>query len=81
MFSKFLSISVDPPDPNRKFNLQLANISVFDRSSYQLLIDLELMYEMAKEMTEEQGKGDSRGYLALYTANNIINAIHEDRIK
>jgi len=72
---------IDPPDPNRKFNLQLANISVFDRSSYQLLIDLELMYEMAKEMTEEQGKGDSRGYLALYTANNIINAIHEDRIK
>jgi len=81
MLSELQCISIDPPDPDRKFNLQLANISVFDRSSYQLYIDLELMYEMAKEMTEEQGKGDSRGYMALFTANAVINAIQEDNIQ
>lgn len=81
MLSKLWYFYLDPPDPDRKFNLQLANISAFDRSAYQLLIDLELLYEMAKEMTEEQGKGDSRGYLALYTANAIINAIQETNIK
>lgn len=46
-----------------------------DTVAYQMLIDLELMYEMAKELTEEQGKGDSRGYSALYTGNQIINFI------
>jgi len=72
---------IDPPDPNRKFNLQRADVSVFDRRAYQLWIDLELMYEMAKEMTEEQGKGDSRGYQALYAANEIINAFQADNVK
>ena len=54
---------------------------MFDRSAYQLCIDLELLHEMAKEMTEEQGKGDNRGYLALYTGNQIVNAIQADNFK
>lgn len=66
---------LDPPDPDRKYALQLASIAVCDTLAYQLLIDLELLFEMAKEMTEENGKGDQRGYQALYTGNDMINAI------
>jgi hypothetical protein len=33
---------------------------------------------MAKELTEADGKGDSRGYQALYAGNQIINAIQAD---
>lgn len=66
---------LDPPDPDRKYALQLADVSVCDAAVYQLLIDLELLFEMAKELTEENGKGDQRGYQALYTGNEIINSI------
>ncbi len=71
----------DPPDPDRSYSLQLANVSVCDTVSYQLLIDLELLYEMAKELTEENGKGDQRGYQALYTGNQMINAIQAGDIQ
>jgi hypothetical protein len=53
----------------------MAEIAVCDTVAYHLLIDLELLYEMAKEMTEVDGKGDSRGYQALYAGNQIINCI------
>ena len=68
-------LKTDAPDAHRTYALQFVNVAVCDTVAYQLLIDLELMYEMAKELTEEQGKGDSRGYCALYTGNQIINAI------
>ena len=71
----FVFLIIDAPDPHRTYALQFVNVAVCDTVAYQLLIDLELIYEMAKELTEEQGKGDSRGYCALYTGNEIINAI------
>ena len=39
----------------------MAEIAVCDTVAYHLLIDLELLFEMAKELTEVDGKGDSRG--------------------
>lgn len=36
---------------------------------------------MAKELTEENGKGDQRGYQALYTGNQMINAIQAGDIQ
>lgn len=72
---------LDPPDPDRKYALNLAAVAVCDTAAYHLLIDLELMHEMAKELTEENGKGDTRGYNALYTANDMINAIHAGDLK
>lgn len=63
----------EPPDAERRFTLQRADVAVLDRHAYQLSIDLELLHDMAKELTEEAGKGDPRGYHALYTANEIIN--------
>ena len=56
----------------------MAEIAVCDTVAYHLLIDLELLFEMAKELTEVDGKGDrsdSRGYQALYAGNQIINSI------
>ena len=70
-----LAYHTDAPDPDRKYTLQMANIAVCDKVAYHLLIDLELLFEMAKELTEPDGKGDSRGYQALYAGNQIINAI------
>lgn len=67
---------LDPPDPDRKYQLQLADIAICDTAAYNLLIDLELMHELANELTTpEKCGGDSRGYMALYTANQMINAI------
>lgn len=72
---------LDAPDPDRKYALQIANVAVCDTVAYNLLIDLELLFEMAKEMTEPDGKGDSRGYQALYTGNEIINAIQAGNMR
>ncbi|XP_046643053.1 alpha-mannosidase 2C1-like [Daphnia pulicaria] len=69
---------IDAPDPDRKYSLQMANVAVCDTVAYHLLIDLELLFDMAKELTEADGKGDSRGYQALYAGNQIINAIQAD---
>lgn len=56
----------------------MANVAVLDTVAYHLLIDLELLFDMAKELTEADGKDDSRGYQALYAGNQIINAIQAD---
>lgn len=67
---------LDAPDPDRKYRLELADVAVFDTVAYSLLIDLELMHEMASELTKPDAcGGDSRGYVALYTANQMINSI------
>lgn len=75
------NIPVDAPDPDRKYCLQMANIAICDTIAYELLIDLEMLYEMANELTEVDGKGDSRGYQALYTGNEIINLIQAGNLK
>lgn len=59
----------------------MAEVAVCDTIAYHLLIDLELLFEMAKELTETDGKGDSRGYQALYAGNEIINAIQAGDLK
>lgn len=59
----------------------MADVAVCDTIAYHLLIDLELLFEMAKELTEADGKGDSRGYQALYAGNEIINAIQAGDLK
>lgn len=69
---------IDAPDLDKKYALEMANIAVCDTVAYRLLIDLELLFEMAKELTDVDGKGDSRGYQALYAGNQIVNAIQAD---
>lgn len=74
----YWSSVADAPDLDKKYALEMANIAVCDTVAYRLLIDLELLFEMAKELTDVDGKGDSRGYQALYAGNQIVNAIQAD---
>lgn len=67
---------IGPPDMNKTFTLSQAEIAVFDREVYDLIIDIETLHDMAKHMTEET----ERGYQALYTMNQMINMLDlEDR--
>ncbi|XP_076466498.1 alpha-mannosidase 2C1-like [Babylonia areolata] len=59
---------IGPTDPNRHYSLQQAEIATFDRDVYGLIMDMEILYGMAKELGESD-----RGYQALYAANDFIN--------
>lgn len=76
MFGAGNSGMINPPDMNRQFTLELAEISVFDVDVYKLLIDLQILHDMAKNMKE-----DTRGYDALYTGNEIINRYIKGEVK
>ncbi|XP_008941963.1 PREDICTED: alpha-mannosidase 2C1, partial [Merops nubicus] len=60
---------IAPPDPDRRFTLSRAELAVFNRDVYELLVDLEILLDMAKVLGEE----DQRSFQALYTANQMIN--------
>ncbi|XP_061176887.1 alpha-mannosidase 2C1-like [Saccostrea echinata] len=62
---------IGPPDMNRTFTLSQAEIAIFDREVYDLILDVETLHDMAKHMTEET----ERGYQALYTVNHLINSL------
>ncbi|KAL3883418.1 hypothetical protein ACJMK2_029685 [Sinanodonta woodiana] len=67
---------INPPNPNRTFTLSRAEVAVFDRAVYNLVREVELLHDMARHLPE----GSERGYQALYTVNQMINAINfEDR--
>ncbi|KAK6187507.1 hypothetical protein SNE40_005515 [Patella caerulea] len=60
---------INPPELKKCFQLKQAEVAVFDRQVYKLLLDVEILHDMAKEMTEDT----ERGYQALYTVNRMIN--------
>ncbi|NXS58299.1 MA2C1 mannosidase, partial [Brachypteracias leptosomus] len=60
---------IAPPDPDRRFTLSKAELVVFNRDVYELLVDLEILQDMAKLLGEE----NQRSFQALYTANQMIN--------
>lgn len=62
---------IGPPNPNRVFNLQKAELVVLNELAQELYWDLEVIHGIATEMsTESQLAND-----ALFTANKIINTI------
>ncbi|XP_062926980.1 alpha-mannosidase 2C1 [Mobula hypostoma] len=61
---------IAPPDPQRKFVLHKAELVVFNRDVHELLIDFEILLDMAKFL----GTENQRSYQALYTANKMVNA-------
>ena len=63
-------LNSDPVDENKTFTLELCEICVKDEVVSGLLLDLECLHDMAKELGE-----DHRGYQALYTANQMINKL------
>jgi hypothetical protein len=66
-----LGTMIGPPNPNRVFNLQTAELIVINELAQELYWDLEVMSGIAKEMsTDTQLSND-----ALYTANLVVNNI------
>ncbi|XP_067871455.1 alpha-mannosidase 2C1 isoform X1 [Heterodontus francisci] len=65
---------ISPPDPDRKFTLYKAELVVFNRDVHELLIDFEILCDMAKLLGDE----NQRSYQALYTANKMVNACNVD---
>ncbi|KAK2508946.1 LOW QUALITY PROTEIN: hypothetical protein MC885_008404 [Smutsia gigantea] len=57
------------PDPEKMFQVSRAELAVFRRHVYELLVDLELLLGMAKGL----GEDNQRSFQALYTANQIVN--------
>ncbi|KAM6060838.1 LOW QUALITY PROTEIN: alpha-mannosidase 2C1 [Theristicus caerulescens] len=60
---------IAPPDPDRRFTLSKAELVVFNRNVYELLVDLEILLDMAQLLGEE----NQRSFQALYTANQMVN--------
>ncbi|XP_038041012.2 alpha-mannosidase 2C1 isoform X1 [Anas platyrhynchos] len=60
---------IAPPDPNRRFTVSNAELVVFNRDVYELLVDLEILLDMAQLLGEE----NQRSFQALYTANQMVN--------
>uniref|UniRef100_A0A8U8C6V9 alpha-mannosidase n=1 Tax=Geospiza parvula TaxID=87175 RepID=A0A8U8C6V9_GEOPR len=60
---------IAPPDPDRRVTLSKAELVVFNRDVYELLMDLEILLDMAQLLGEE----NQRSFQALYTANQMVN--------
>uniref|UniRef100_A0A8C5LJJ1 Alpha-mannosidase 2C1 n=1 Tax=Jaculus jaculus TaxID=51337 RepID=A0A8C5LJJ1_JACJA len=57
------------PDPEKMFHLSRAELAVFHRDVHKLLVDLELLLDIAKGL----GDDNQRSFQALYTANQMVN--------
>ena len=55
---------------NRNYQLQKADIAVFDRSIYKIYTDLEMLYQIADRLSN-----DHRGYQAMFAANEMVNEL------
>jgi len=62
---------IAPPDENRYYKLSVAEIAVVDPVIWQLLMDLQVIYGLAKNLPENT----NRAYQALYTGNEMVNVI------
>ncbi|GFO19170.1 alpha-mannosidase [Plakobranchus ocellatus] len=62
---------VKPEHDERTFTLRQAEIAVFDRDVFDLILDIETLHDIAKELPET----NQRGFQALFTANAMINQI------
>ncbi|CAC5365589.1 MAN2C1 [Mytilus coruscus] len=71
---------INPPDFNKTFKINMAEIAVFNRDIYNLVQDLEIIIGMAKHLPRQ----NQRAYQALFTANHAVNICSdrkEDSVK
>ncbi|XP_071529830.1 alpha-mannosidase 2C1-like [Panulirus ornatus] len=71
MFGSGKDGMINPPDTERTFRLEMAEVCTMDADVYKLIMDLEVLHDMAKWLP----KDDPRSYEALYAGNQIINTI------
>ncbi|XP_074862404.1 alpha-mannosidase 2C1 isoform X2 [Carettochelys insculpta] len=62
---------IGPPDPDKKFTLNKAELVVFHRDVHELLVDFEILVDMAKFLKED----NQRSLQALYMANQMVNLL------
>uniref|UniRef100_A0A8C0IZ39 alpha-mannosidase n=1 Tax=Chelonoidis abingdonii TaxID=106734 RepID=A0A8C0IZ39_CHEAB len=62
---------IAPPDPDKKFTLHKAELVVFNRDVHELLVDFEILVDMAKFLGEE----NQRSFQMLYVANQMVNLL------
>ncbi|XP_044834556.1 alpha-mannosidase 2C1 isoform X2 [Mauremys mutica] len=62
---------IAPPDPDKKFTLNKAELVVFNRDVHELLVDFEILVDMAKFLGEE----NQRSFQTLYVANQMVNLL------
>ena len=48
MFGAGAKGMINPPDPSRYYSIKMAELAVFDRDVYALLMDLTVIYDSAK---------------------------------
>eukprot|EP01083_Nonionella_stella_P272290 923263_1 len=66
--------NINPPDPNKHFKLETAEVALFDRETWDTYFDVKTVFEMAEEIP----KDDNLGYRTLRTANEIANILNGD---
>ncbi|KAG7276249.1 hypothetical protein CRUP_018631 [Coryphaenoides rupestris] len=60
---------IAPPDPNRKYSVQKAELVVLNRDVQEMLTDFEMLVDIVKHL----GEGEQRGFQALFTVNEMVN--------
>ncbi|OCT89483.1 mannosidase, alpha, class 2C, member 1 L homeolog isoform X1 [Xenopus laevis] len=60
---------IAPTDLHKKFCLKTAELVIFHRDVQELLLDFQIIYDMAKYL----GEDNQRGFQALYVANQMVN--------
>ncbi|XP_069837923.1 alpha-mannosidase 2C1 isoform X2 [Dendropsophus ebraccatus] len=60
---------IAPVDPKKTFTLQKAELAIFNRDVQELLLDFEILYDMARLL----GEDNQRSFQALYVANQMVN--------
>eukprot|EP00026_Physarum_polycephalum_P001500 Phypoly_transcript_01502.p1 GENE.Phypoly_transcript_01502~~Phypoly_transcript_01502.p1 ORF type:complete len:1033 (+),score=184.98 Phypoly_transcript_01502:1-3099(+) len=67
---------INAPDMDKTYTLSQAEIAVFDREAYAIMLDITTLWEITKTLPEESTRAEQ----ALYVANRIINVCNtEDR--
>ncbi|KAG7473386.1 hypothetical protein MATL_G00095190 [Megalops atlanticus] len=69
LFGAGQGTSIGPPDPNRKYTIQKAELVVFNQDVRDLMTDIEMLVDIVKCL----GEDNQRGYQALFAVNEIVN--------
>eukprot|EP00057_Strongylocentrotus_purpuratus_P008830 XP_011663304.1 PREDICTED: alpha-mannosidase 2C1 [Strongylocentrotus purpuratus] len=66
---------IDAPVMDLTFTLSQAELALFNRDAYDLMMDVEILVDMVKHLPESR----ERCYQALYTVNRMMNACSADQ--
>ncbi|XP_060596944.1 alpha-mannosidase 2C1-like isoform X1 [Ruditapes philippinarum] len=70
MFGAGTDTMISPPNLEKQFTLSTCEVAVYNRQAFNLYREVEFLHDIAKHLPE----GSERGYQALYTVNEMLNA-------